>query len=232
MTVIYSDKPLEKRLPYDFYETPTHLAYAALSNLPDPKGRLIQNIKLVHDLGAGSGNWGTALRMLMGVRAKLVGVDITGAPKGRSASSYTRWIQTDYLDNAYFEHIPPKFRHPNLIMSNPPFRHAEAFIRRGWQELAEGGWMVFLLRLAFLESKRRVTGLWRELPPYKVSVLAERIPWGNHPKGEQGKSDDTAFALYYFHKSPAVSAGITSVTAGYVTPMGGTRLEWLSWKSS
>jgi len=58
------------------------------------------------------------------------------------------------------------------IVTNPPFRHAELFVRRAL-DLARLKVAIFA-RLAFLETEGRLP-FWRELPPARVLVVANRI---------------------------------------------------------
>lgn len=59
-----------------------------------------------------------------------------------------------------------------LVVMNPPFTHAEAFVRRALDELAPGGTVAALLRLGFLEGQARAP-LHREHPA-DVLVLPRR----------------------------------------------------------
>jgi hypothetical protein len=110
-------------------------------------------------------------------------------------------------------------------------------VRKGWTDLAPGGEMLLLLRLAFLEGRGRAEGLWKEMPPTNVLVLANRIPFHQElypyrhklpelaaiPQGwwddHMGKSDDTAYALYHWHKSLYAD-----------NEDGQTNLKWLVWR--
>ena len=62
---------------------------------------------------------------------------------------------------------------PDLIFTNPPFRLAEHFLRKSQELVAENGCIVFLLRAAFLETKRR-WNLLEEFPPAEVWFLRKR----------------------------------------------------------
>jgi hypothetical protein len=78
-------------------------------------------------------------------------------------------------------------------MGNPPYRHAEEFIRHGYDLLSVGGSLIFLLRLAFLEGKARRDGLFREMPPYQVAVCSKRPSFSG-----DGRTNATAFAVFHW----------------------------------
>lgn len=59
-----------------------------------------------------------------------------------------------------------------LVVMNPPFLHAQAFVERALAEVAPGGTVAALLRLGFLEGKARAA--LHEARPADVFVLASR----------------------------------------------------------
>jgi hypothetical protein len=61
---------------------------------------------------------------------------------------------------------------PDWIITNPPFKLAEAFIRRGL-DLAEEG-VAVLVRTSFLESEGRYD-LFRDCRPWAILQFAERV---------------------------------------------------------
>jgi hypothetical protein len=92
--------------------------------------------------------------------------------------------QRDFLTLAY----RGKSRMPQLIITNPPFRLAEQFLRQAMREVEPGGDVVFLLRAAFLETKRR-ENLLAEFPPTLVYFLRKRPQFtGPNP----GKGNDSS----------------------------------------
>jgi hypothetical protein len=78
----------------------------------------------------------------------------------------------------------------DLIIGNPPYSLAEEHVRLCLGLLADGGQLVFLLRLAFLESAKR-EALWREHPPERVDVLTRRPSFTHN-----GKTDSAAYAVF------------------------------------
>jgi hypothetical protein len=80
----------------------------------------------------------------------------------------------------------------DLVAVNPPYRDAEAFVRRALcASLNPSGVAVFLLRLGFLESRGRVP-LFQDRPPAEVQVLTAR------PSFAHGKTDSTAYGLFFW----------------------------------
>jgi hypothetical protein len=64
------------------------------------------------------------------------------------------------------------------IITNPPFRLAEAFITHGLRNARRG--VAVLVRSAFLEGQARYEGLFREVPPTLVCPFVERVVmWKN-----------------------------------------------------
>ena len=74
----------------------------------------------------------------------------------------------DYLA----EQVEPSYY--DVIITNPPFCDAERFIRKALEDVAEGGYVVMLLRLNFFGSKARFP-LFTEHLPERCYVHHERI---------------------------------------------------------
>lgn len=87
----------------------------------------------------------------------------------------------------------------DLICSNPPFTHAELFVRRSMALTRDGGLVMFLLRNAFFESVQRWR-LWTAYPPAAVYYHSRRPSFGCggtergfcHVVWQVGTSDRTA----------------------------------------
>lgn len=87
-----------------------------------------------------------------------------------------------------FACLPEAWHTFDLIIGNPPYNLAAEHVRLCLDLLAPEGRLVFLLRLGFLASRTR-RALFREHPPERVDVLAERPSfswtWGCGVCGEK-----------------------------------------------
>lgn len=92
-----------------------------------------------------------------------------------------------------------------LIVTNPPFKHADAFVRRALERAPR---VVMLLRLGFLEGERRSDIIDRHLS--RVWLGIERLP-AMHRDGWEGKKLGNAtvpFAWFVFDRRPRLPGHI------------------------
>lgn len=188
--VIKKPKKKSKRRECDFYPTPAEYARACLSLHPGYRVPLIAPRRIL-DPGAGTGVWGDVAREVW-PNARIEGMDIRNVPQPASYDSwYTLAGYEDWASNRLT--APGRY---DLIMGNPPFSLAEQFIRESMELLAHGGRLIFLLRLAMLESEKRITsGLWEQYPPSRVVVFSKR------PSFTGTGTDATAYAAFEWIKS-------------------------------
>lgn len=174
------------RDPDDFYPTPAPLIAAALDRVY-LAGTIGQSLTIL-DPGAGRGEWGTAARRRW-PDARLIGIDlIHDAP---TSGAYDQWITGDFLSwAAHYDRDREGLI--DLAIGNPPYSLAEQFIRASARLVGPGGLIVFLLRLAMLEGQKRGAGLWRELPPARVSVCPARPSFTS-----DRKTDMAAYAVFF-----------------------------------
>jgi hypothetical protein len=98
------------------------------------------------------------------------------------------------------------------IVTNPPYRLAEAFIPR----LADGcSYHAWLLRTNFLESVSRLA-LWREHPPSRIWISSRRLPM-MHRQGWNGRKASSNVAYLW--------------TVWDAASNDNCRLDWFDWKS-
>lgn len=188
MTVIYvnNKQGLPVRSDFDYYPTPAGYCYSALQELTP-----LVTPKSILDPGAGTGSWGSMCRKVW-PQSCVTGVDLR--PVQRPAA-YNFWYTADYMRMSIKQ---PCF---DLIVGNPPFKYAEEFIRCSLPMIESGGYLMFLLRVAFLEGQSRAAGLWKDYPPYKVIISSRRINF-------TGNSNPNSYALFVWQKgytgSPAL----------------------------
>ena len=97
------------------------------------------------------------------------------------------------------------FGQVSSVITNPPFRFAEQFVRTALDTTrGMNGTVAMLCRLAFLESKRRKV-LFEETPLKRVHVFSWRVPmWRNGIVTGDGKGKMMAYAWYVWDwKHPA-----------------------------
>jgi 16S rRNA A1518/A1519 N6-dimethyltransferase RsmA/KsgA/DIM1 with predicted DNA glycosylase/AP lyase activity len=82
----------------------------------------------------------------------------------------------------------------DLIIGNPPFNQAQEFLEKCFEIASDDTDIVMLLRLAFLESRKRYE-FWQKYPLYRLFVLSER------PSFINGKTDATAYGWFVWRKS-------------------------------
>ena len=192
--IIQTTKQLRPRDPDDHYPTPPGLARAALRLWPHIRGPVE-----IADPGAGTGVWGKEARRLWS--DSIIGGWETGVfSKPRE---YDSW-QRDWLNSKRYGF--------HLVMGNPPYREAEAFVRHSLNATYGSGAVILLLRLAFLEGQARMAGLWREWPPTSVRVLGKRPSFTG-----DGKTDATAYAVFVWLKGEQAEK---------------TELGWLDWEDA
>lgn len=80
---------------------------------------------------------------------------------------------------------------PDAVVMNPPFVHAQEFVEAALARVTQGGVVVALLRLAFLESAKRVA--FHKAHPSKVFILSSRPSFTSN-----GKTDGCAYAWFCF----------------------------------
>ena len=160
------------RRPLDAYYTPANLARALVATLP------ITQSCVVLEPHAGGGAFVDAL---LEVSSHAHAFDID--PEAPGLTRNCKSMRVDFLSLGELAHV-------DWIVGNPPYRDAEAHVR---QALKLAPNVAFLLRLAFLESTRRIP-FWAEHPPYSVTVLAQR------PSFIGGKTDSSAYGWFVWRQ--------------------------------
>lgn len=103
----------------------------------------------------------------------------------------------EYSDRVYIEDFlnwkPDK--EYSTIITNPPFSIAQEIVEHCFEIASPDTEIIMLLRLAFLESKKRYD-FWQEHPVNKLYVLSERPSFSNN-----GKTDATAYCWMVWNGS-------------------------------
>lgn len=165
-----------ERVSGDVYETPGWCVRGIAHYLWTP-GLLSGGGGVVLDPCAGSGGvLREALAFDPWVKVKGFEVDpaIDRPPFGE-------WIVRDALAEG-------SWGRPALILTNPPYALAEAFIDRALSEVWEGGTVAMLLRLNYLGSQKRAE--FHREHPSDVFVLSRR------PSFRHGGTDATEYAWF------------------------------------
>jgi len=81
----------------------------------------------------------------------------------------------------------------NTIITNPPFKLALEFIEKALGDVEDCGQVIMLLRINFLESKKRKP-FWQANPPSHIYVLSSR------PSFTGNGTDSTGYAWFVWTK--------------------------------
>lgn len=192
----------------DRYYTPQALADVLVRRLVDDglvpaSGRIS-----VLEPSVGGGAFALAALSAFGDRAALQVLDVDpGAPGLRLIRS--GGSVRDVVSVGDFLQMVPTNRQ-DLVLGNPPYRQAELHVRKALSCLTDGGTLAMLLRLAFLEGKRRIP-FWAKRPATKVYALSERPSFSG-----DGATDATAYGFFVWKRGCHAK----------------TLLEVLSWKGN
>lgn len=110
---------------------------------------------------------------------------------------------TDLIDRGYGEGGVDFLKQTGFIfcgdiITNPPYKLAEKFIRHGLEIIPEGYKLCLFMKLTFLEGKKRQE-LFKEYPPKRVWVSSSRINCATNGNFE-GTSSMMAQAWYIWEK--------------------------------
>jgi DNA-binding XRE family transcriptional regulator len=84
--------------------------------------------------------------------------------RGYSVLSTDIAVRYDGADQCDFLAILPTYKWAGDILTNPPFKHVEGFLRNGLKMVKKGNCVILLQRIMFLESSKRYK-LFQEFPP-------------------------------------------------------------------
>jgi hypothetical protein len=163
-----------KRIEADFYPTPISVIQTFLSHFKIKDGTILEPC-------AGNGNFIKAIREF-GYDNYIVANELRQEEKLRLYNSGANEIHTyNFLENKISEY-------PKTIITNPPYSLAEEFIKKCKEQFPNAE-IIMLLRLAFLESKKRYE-FWQQYPVNKLYILSQR------PSFTGKGTDATAYAWF------------------------------------
>jgi hypothetical protein len=83
------------------------------------------------------------------------------------------------------------------ILTNPPFKDAEAFVRKALDLILWGNRVIFFLRIMFLESTKR-QDLFKKYPPKYVYVHSSRVATAKGGDFEKYKGGGKSMCYAWF----------------------------------
>lgn len=107
------------------------------------------------------------------------------------------------------DYLTTSFSQQDVIITNPPFSLTEDFIRKSLSELAPDGTMVYLQRLNYLGSTKRLP-FWFEIGfPPKTPVIVPR------PRFVKGGNDSCEYAWFIWDKGSrlAIPNGLSHIVS-------------------
>lgn len=81
------------------------------------------------------------------------------------------------------------------IITNPPYKYAEEFVRKAIKVVRDGGKVAMFLKVTFLEGIKRQK-LFREYPPKIVYIFSKRVPCAKNGEFDKYPSSAIAYAWY------------------------------------
>jgi hypothetical protein len=172
----------------DNYETPAWLCEEAVKLVPTAISLPSDERPCqILDPGCGSGAWGAEMRKRWPL-ARITGVELRDVSPH---PAYNVWTPgTDFLAPK-----PTPIESLRLVAGNPPFSLAEQFVHQALGLVEDHGYVLFVLRLAFLEGQKRRDSLWAQTPIRRVVVCSRRPSFTSN-----GKTDSAACALFLWQK--------------------------------
>jgi len=129
----------------------------------------------------------------IGYDGEMVGIDIIDDWSVVTEEPQRRY-RTDFLTAPWEQYTPSEVREHggwDIIATNPPYSLAEEFVRKSLSILHPTGVAVFLLRVGFAGSIKRMR-LFRERPPIEIGEFVRRFSF-------DGKGTDyTDYCLFYW----------------------------------
>ena len=108
---------------------------------------------------------------------------------------------TDLIDRGYgiggVDFLQCTEKHNGDIITNPPYKYAQAFVEKAMELIPEGNRVAMFLKLTFLESKNR-REMFNKYPPECIYVSSSRLQCALGGDFEKYKTTSTAVAYAWF----------------------------------
>jgi hypothetical protein len=188
----------------DRYYTPMALAIAGFGHLQRTRPEFLEGVNSLLEPGSGPGTFCTASRGFVPNLRKLpVGVDMV--PPGRIYTGH-KCVRRNYLE----WNLRSKW---DLILTNPPFTYANAFIKNSAKRLSPGGLCMFLMRIGVAGGLERSQMWQEEVNLVEVCMVAPR-PGFTY----DGETDASEYAFFLFDNKQPCSRE--------------TKMTWLRWDNT
>ena len=167
-----------KRIRADFYQTPVSVIKNFLAHHKVQSGNIL-------DPSAGSGNFAKAIKS-MGYTNPITSIEIR-----REEYETLKQFGGVFIEDFLNWHPDKEYK---TIITNPPYSIALDFLKKSFEIAGATTEIIMLLRLAFLESKKRFN-FWQHHPVNRLYVLSRR------PSFTEGGTDATAYAWFVWDNS-------------------------------
>jgi SAM-dependent methyltransferase len=190
----------------DAYHTPPALALLICEHLRDA---LDVRPASILEPGCGRGSFLRAARLIW-PDAEILGVELN--PALVEASRALNAARIEQRDFALMGGSGMSERF-DLVVGNPPFKHAEEFTRHGLTMLNECGVVAFILRLNFLGGQERYRDFHVKLPLRHVAIMPKRPGFT-----KDGKSDSIEYMVAVYdpaHTGPATFGWLNNLSIAH-----------------
>lgn len=117
---------------------------------------------------------------------------------------------SDLIDRNYgvgnFDFLKADKPMGNNIITNPPYKYREEFVRKSLELVPAGGKVAMFLKLTFLESEGRIS-LFEKYPPNRIWVFSKRVTCGIN--GDFAQKDKNGNTVYDKQGNPKMMSSAT-----------------------
>lgn len=185
------------RLADDAYLTQDALALAICQKLRSLGVKFVQNVL---EPSAGEGAFVRAVQVTW-PHAEVISVE----PRAEAAAKIQYGAVVPSTLEEYATPAQQRWSDFDLVVGNPPYKHAEDHVRLARAMCDSGGHVAFLLRMSFLSSQGRVQRLWDAQPG-----LRWLIPLAQRPTFVAGGgTDNSEYAVFVWQTNYTGRAEIT-----------------------